>query len=69
MLPKHKSTPMLGSISFESSALNGLRGFLAVHLATYHSLLFSTLQFDNYGNVSSFSFLSQFLIVSETRDP
>ena len=59
MIPKQESTPMLESISFESSALNGLRGFLAVHLVTYHSLLFSTLQFDNYGNVSSFSFFCQ----------
>ena len=52
MLPQPEATPMLEAFSFESSALNGLRGFLATHLVSYHSFQFSSLKFDNYGNVS-----------------
>ena len=41
------------AINFESSALHGLRGFIAVHLLIFHSLVLSSWGFITYGNVST----------------
>ena len=40
------------TISFESSALNGLRGFAAIHILIYHSVIYSSWGFQIYGQVS-----------------
>ena len=40
------------TINFESSALNGLRGFAAVHILIFHSVLHSSWGFQIYGQVS-----------------
>ena len=50
-----ENTPKNEAIKFESSALHGLRGFAAVHLLIYHSLLFSSWGFKTYGNVSTYA--------------
>ena len=64
----------LEAIRFESSALNGLRGFVAVHIMIYHSLNSSSWGFHTYGQVgciflgcfheqiSSFCFVEHFLV-------
>ena len=40
------------TFSFESSALNGLRGFAAIHILIYHSVIYSSWGFQIYGQVS-----------------
>ena len=40
------------TINFESRALNGLRGFAAVHILIFHSVLHSSWGFQIYGQVS-----------------
>ena len=52
-----KNTQKIRKVTFDSSALNGLRGFAAIHILLYHSLLFSTWGFHNYGNVSMLKIL------------
>ena len=48
-----ENTPKNEAIKFESSALHGLRGFIAVHLLIFHSLVLSSWGFITYGNVST----------------
>ena len=40
------------SVSFDSTALNGLRGISALHILFFHSFLYSEFNFDIYGAVS-----------------
>ena len=40
------------SVSFDSTALNGLRGISALHILFFHSFLYSQFNFDIYGAVS-----------------
>ena len=46
------------TVSFESSALNGLRGFAAVHILILHSVLYSSWGFEIYGQVSQLLLIS-----------
>ena len=48
------------TISFESSALNGLRGFAAIHILIYHSVIYSSWGFQIYGQVSRALLISFF---------
>ena len=48
-----ENIPKKEAINFESSALHGLRGFVAVHLLIFHSLVLSSWGFITYGNVST----------------
>ena len=52
MISEVENTPLTEAISFDSSALHGLRGFAAVHLLIFHSLHYSVWGFETYGNVS-----------------
>ena len=54
MTPTVKDTPRIEIINFESSALHGLRGFVAVHILIFHSLLYSSLGVNTYGQVSTY---------------
>ena len=47
-------------VEFETSALNGLRGFAAFHILIFHSLFYSTLGFIIYGQVGFASLLHKF---------
>ena len=66
MTSEVENIPNGGTISFESSALNGLRGFAAVHILIYHSILYSSWGFQIFGQVSQllliFFFRSHFEI-------
>ena len=53
MTSEIENTPLTEAISFDSSALHGLRGFIAVHLLIFHSLVLSSWGFITYGNVST----------------
>ena len=48
---KEEITLNNGGIKLESSALNGLRGLIAIHVMVYHSLG-SSLGIDSLANVS-----------------
>ena len=48
------------TISFESSALNGLRGFAAIHILIFHSVIYSSWGFQIYGAVSQLLLISFF---------
>ena len=58
------------TFSFESSALNGLRGFAAIHILIYHSVIYSSWGFQTYGQVSRvllilfFHLIEKFPIIS-----
>ena len=41
------------AIVFDSSALHGLRGFAAIHILVFHSILFFSWGYITYGNVST----------------
>ena len=52
MTSEVENTPLNEAISVASTALNGLRGFAAVHIMIFHSLLCSAWGFNTYGGVS-----------------
>ena len=52
MTSEVENIPLNEAISFDSNALNGLRGFAAVHIMIFHSLLYSAWGFNTYGGVS-----------------
>ena len=52
MISEVENIPLNEAISFDSNALNGLRGFAAVHIMIFHSLLYSAWGFNTYGGVS-----------------
>ena len=39
-------------ISFDSTALNGLRGLASIHIMLFHAFLYSGWHFNIYGHVS-----------------
>ena len=41
-------------LTFETTALNGLRGLLAVHMTIFHSLLHTEYEINTYAAVRSF---------------
>lgn len=43
-------------ISFQSKALDGLRGFAALHIVLFHSTHYANLQWNIHGQVSKFLF-------------
>ena len=49
-------------ISFESSALNGLRGFAAVHVLIAHSFLHSSWSFQDTSADVSYSYVLNFYL-------
>ena len=52
MTSEVENIPLNEAISFDSNALNGLRGFAAAHIMIFHSLLYSAWGFNTYGGVS-----------------
>ena len=42
-------------LTFETTALNGLRGLLAVHMTIFHSLLHTEYEINTYAAVRSYS--------------
>ena len=66
-----ENIPIGETMSFESSALNGLRGFAAVHILIYHSVLYSSWGFQIYGQVSLIFFFPLttvlFIILSPSK--
>ena len=61
MTSEVENIPNEETISFESSALNGLRGFAAIHILIYHSVLYSSWGFQIYGQVSDFLFSTDYI--------
>ena len=55
------------TFSFESSALNGLRGFAAIHILIYHSVIYSSWGFQIYGQVSTFNFIFSLSLESSLK--
>ena len=55
MISKNEITPNNGGIKLETSALNGLRGLIAVHVMVFHSSVLSNVRINCYGNVSTAS--------------
>ena len=46
------------SLVFETKVLNGLRGFLAVHMTIFHSLLHTEYEFNTYAAVKLYTIVS-----------
>ena len=54
MTSKEENVSKNEVIKFDSSALNGFRGFAAFHVLIFHSILFSKWGYLTYGNVSTY---------------
>ena len=53
MTSKEENVSLSEVIRCDSNALHGLRGFAALHILMFHSILFSKWGYITYGNVST----------------
>ena len=53
MTSKEENVSKSEVIRCDSNALHGLRGFAALHILIFHSILFSKWGYITYGNVST----------------